>query len=87
MALTDTALRALRPKESLYKVFDGGGPYIEIAPGGSRIWRVKYRFEGREKRLRFGKYPVMTLQGSTDQACGSERGACGRRRSFRPEAS
>lgn len=62
MPLTDTAVGALRPKESSYKIFDGGGLYIEVAPSGSRIWRVKYRFEGREKRLTVGKYLVVTLK-------------------------
>ena len=43
MPLTDVAIRALKPKDKAYRVFDGGGLYLEVAPSGSRLWRLKYR--------------------------------------------
>ncbi|WP_139769888.1 tyrosine-type recombinase/integrase, partial [Salmonella enterica] len=40
---------------------DGGGLYLQVEPNGSRYWRMKYRFAGKEKRLSFGVYPTVTL--------------------------
>ena len=70
MPLTDVAIRALKPKERAYRVFDGGGLYLEVAPSGSRLWRLKYRFLGKEKRLAFGAYPDVPLAGRKDPATG-----------------
>ena len=61
MPLTDAAIRAAKPKERSYKLFDGGGLYLEISPAGGRLWRLKYRFLGKEKRLALGKYPDVSL--------------------------
>lgn len=44
-----------------YKLSDGGGLYLLVQPSGSRLWRLKYRFDGKEKLLSFGKYPEVTL--------------------------
>jgi len=60
--LTDTAIRALKPGERPRKVFDGRGLYLLITPKGSRLWRLKYRFQGVEKLLCLGIYPDVTLQ-------------------------
>lgn len=61
MSLSDAKLRNLKSKEKTYKVSDSGGLYIEVTRTGSRLWRLKYRFEGREKRLSFGAYPGVSL--------------------------
>ncbi|EMH9471042.1 tyrosine-type recombinase/integrase [Proteus mirabilis] len=61
MALTDAKLRTLKPKEKVYRLADSAGLYIEVAVNGSRYWRMKYRFLGKEKRLAFGVYPEVTL--------------------------
>lgn len=61
MALTDAKLRTLKPKEKVYRLGDSAGLYIEVAVNGSRYWRMKYRFLGKEKRLAFGVYPEVTL--------------------------
>ena len=61
MPLIDTKLKNLKAKEKPYKVSDSGGLYIEVTRTGSRLWRMKYRFEGREKRLSFGAYPAISL--------------------------
>jgi hypothetical protein len=54
MALTDTQVRALVPRGRAYKKFDGKGLYIEVSPTGSKLWRLKFRFKGTEKRLALG---------------------------------
>ncbi len=42
--LTDTKLRALKPKAALYRGADANGLAIEVTPGGSKLWRYRYRF-------------------------------------------
>jgi hypothetical protein len=61
MPLSDAQLRALKPKEKPYKVGDFDGLYVTVTPSGSRLWHLKYRINGREKRLSFGAYPVVSL--------------------------
>jgi integrase len=56
MTLTDAAIRAAKPTERPRKLFDGGGLYLLINPDGSRWWRVKYRYAGKEKSLSVGVY-------------------------------
>jgi integrase len=62
MALTDRAIRTLKPKDKGYRLFDGAGLYLEIAPSGGRWWRFKYRFAGKEKRISLGVYPDIGLK-------------------------
>ena len=52
---------AAKPREKAYKLADGAGLYLEIVPSGSRYWRMKYRFNGKEKRMAFGVYPTVSL--------------------------
>jgi len=54
--LKDTTIQNAKPKEKPYKLFDGEGLYIEITPNGSKYWRLKYRFGGKEKRISLGVY-------------------------------
>lgn len=61
MALTDTAIRKAKPKEKPYKVTDAQGLYLLVNPGGSKLWRVKYRMNGVERKLALGSYPEITL--------------------------
>ena len=61
MPLTDIQLRQLKPKAKQYKVSDSGGLYVLVTPNGSKLWRLKYRFEGKEKVLAFGAYPDTSL--------------------------
>lgn len=61
MPLTDAKLRTLKPKEKPYKVGDFQGLYVTVTPTGSCLWHMKYRVEGREKRLSFGMYPEVGL--------------------------
>ena len=62
MALSNTAIRNAKPGVKARKMFDGGGLYLELAPSGGRWWRLKYRFEGKEKRLSLGTYPDVSLK-------------------------
>ena len=62
MALTDTALKAAKPKEKPYKLTDEKGLYIIVSPSGGRWWRLKYRFGGKEKLLALGTYPEVSLK-------------------------
>ena len=56
MALTDTAVRKAKPKEKPYKVTDSLGLYLVVNPQGSKLWRLKYRMEGVERKLSIGAY-------------------------------
>ena len=61
MALTDTSIRNLKPKEKSYRKFDGGGLYIEVTTQGNKLFRYKYRFNGKHKTFSIGKYPDISL--------------------------
>ncbi|MFN8767303.1 MAG: tyrosine-type recombinase/integrase [Lysobacteraceae bacterium] len=61
MPLTDTAIRKAKPEAKPYKMADGGGLYLEVAPSGGKWWRYKYRITGKEKRLSLGTYPDTSL--------------------------
>ncbi|PPU85878.1 integrase [Xanthomonas populi] len=57
MPLTDTAIRKAKPASRTQRLFDGGGMYLEIPPAGGKWWRLKYRIDGKEKRMSLGTYP------------------------------
>lgn len=61
MKLNDVAVRKAKPEAKPYKLADGGGMYLEVMPNGSKYWRLKYRFQGKEKRLALGVYPDVSL--------------------------
>lgn len=61
MSLTDVAIRRAKPADKPIRMFDGGGLYLEISPSGGKLWRLKYRFDGKEKRLAIGTYPEISL--------------------------
>jgi len=60
--LSDKEVNATKPKEKMYKLFDGGGLYMEVPPEQSKRWRIKYRFGGKEKTLSLGTYPNVSLK-------------------------
>ncbi len=62
MPLTDVLVRSLKPGDRKRKIFDGGGLYLEITPAGAKGWRLKYRFQSKEKRLSLGVYPDVGLK-------------------------
>ena len=61
MKLTDAKLRALKPTGKTQKISDGGGLYIHLSPAGGKLWRLFYRFDGKQKTLALGKYPDVSL--------------------------
>lgn len=61
MGLTDVAIRALKAKDRSYKCTDGRGLYIEVRPTGAKLWRYKYLYHGKEKRIALGVYPDVGL--------------------------
>lgn len=61
MPLSDTAIRNVKPADKPLRMFDGGGMYLEVSPAGGKLWRLKYRFDGKEKRLALGTYPEISL--------------------------
>ena len=61
MKLNARQVDGAKPREKAYKLADGAGLYLEVVPSGARYWRLKYRFNGKEKRLAFGVYPTVSL--------------------------
>jgi integrase len=61
MALTDIQVRTAKPKAKDYKLTDGDGLYLLVTAGGGKRWRLKYRFNGKEKLLALGIYPDISL--------------------------
>lgn len=62
MKLNDTKCRTAKPSKKSIKMADGGGMYLEVMPNGSKYWRLKYRYNGKEKRLALGVYPIVSLK-------------------------
>jgi hypothetical protein len=60
--LTDKAVRAAKPDTKARKLADGGGLHLLVTKAGGRLWRLKYRFGGKEKQLAIGAYPSATLK-------------------------
>jgi integrase len=71
MALTNVEIRNAKPRSKPYKMSDGGWLFLLVNPGGSKLWRIAYRFGGHEKSLSLGAYPDVSLQdarGKRDEA-------------------
>ncbi|WP_153715794.1 tyrosine-type recombinase/integrase [Eikenella corrodens] len=63
MPLNDRQIKNAKPTDTgkKAKLFDGGGLYLEVTPAGGKIFRLKYRIDGKEKSLTIGKYPTVSL--------------------------
>lgn len=61
MALSDVAVRNAKARDKEYKLADSGGLYLLVTAKGSKLWRLKFRFDGREKKLAIGLYPEISL--------------------------
>ena len=61
MTLYDLQCRTAQKKSKKYRLTDGQGLYLEVMPNGSKYWRLKYRFFGKEKRIALGVYPKVSL--------------------------
>ena len=60
-ALTNTKIKNAKAKEKDYKLFDGGGLYILVTKAGGKNWKLKYKFDSKEKLLSLGSYPNVSL--------------------------
>lgn len=67
MFLSDKTIKHANPKTRPYKLSDGDGLYILVQPSGSKLWRMKYYFAGKENVLCIGKYPLVSLAEARDQ--------------------
>ncbi len=67
-AVSDAALRGAKPAEKAYKISAGNGLYLEVTPGGSKLWRWKYRIGGKENRYAIGSYPDLSLKEAREEA-------------------
>lgn len=61
MSLNARQVDTVKAREKIFKLADGGGLYLQVNPNGSKYWRMKYRFAGKEKKLSFGIYPDISL--------------------------
>ena len=61
MPLSDTACKNAKPKEKPFKLADEKGMFLLVNPNGSKYFRFKYRFAGKEKTLALGVYPDTSL--------------------------
>ncbi|GCB41009.1 MULTISPECIES: tyrosine-type recombinase/integrase [Citrobacter] len=61
MALNDSKIRAAKPLDKSYKLTDSQGLYLTVSTSGAKLWYFRYCFGGKENRLAFGAYPLVTL--------------------------
>ena len=59
--LTDTKIKALKPKNKIYRVSDSHGLVLEVKPSGTKYWRYRYRFETKANMIGMGEYPIISL--------------------------
>jgi len=61
LSLSDAKARNAKPRDKSYKISDGEGLFLLIMPNGSKYWRLKFFFAGKEKVLALGVYPEVSL--------------------------
>jgi hypothetical protein len=59
--LSDMKIQKAKSKDKPVTLFDGGGLFLMVTPSGGKLWRFKYRFDGKEKKIAFGAYPEIGL--------------------------
>lgn len=62
MPLTDVFCRSVKPAEKARKYFDAHGLFLYVTPQGGKLWRLKFRLQGKERLLALGKYPDVSLK-------------------------
>ena len=62
MALSDVTIRTAKPADKQYKLYDEGGLFLIVKPSGGKLWRLKYRHQGKEQALSLGRYPDVGLK-------------------------
>jgi integrase len=71
--LNDTKVRSAKSREKAFKLSDERGLFLLVTPTGSRLWRLKYRFNGREKLISLGAYPDVTLKRAREKRDAARR--------------
>jgi hypothetical protein len=66
--LTDKAVKSVRSEPKPRKLFDGAGLFLLVTPAGSKLWRQKYRYAGKEKQLALGTYPKIGLREARERS-------------------
>lgn len=66
--LTDVTIRNAKPKDKPYRIADGEGLSIQINTSGGKLWRYRYRYDGKEQTIGLGKYPVVSLSDARQKA-------------------
>ncbi len=66
--LTDLTIRNARSAEKPYKLTDAHGLYIEVRPTGSKLWRIRYRIDGKENLFALGEYPAKPISADESEA-------------------
>ncbi len=65
--LTDIEIRKAQPRDGAYKLYDAQGLFLLVTTSGTKLWRWKYHFDGKEKLMAFGSYPEMSLAEARDR--------------------
>src|SRR5579863_4438514 len=61
MSLTHTEVLNARKRDVAYRLIDGEGLQLHVQPSGSKLWRFRYRYMGKENMLAFGSFPEVSL--------------------------
>lgn len=72
MPLSDIEIKTAKPREKPYKLTDGGWLFLLVNPNGSKLWRLSYRFGGKQKLLALGAYPGIGLKDARTKRDGGE---------------
>ena len=64
--LTDRSVKAAKSNEKIQKMSDGGGLQLWVMPTGAKLWRIAYRYGGKQKLMALGKYPDLSLNGARE---------------------
>lgn len=67
MPLTENQAKNAKPLERAYKLADSEGLFLLVQPNGAKLWRMKYRFAGKEKLLSFGAYPALGIAAAREK--------------------
>jgi integrase len=73
MPLTDSRIRKEKTKDRIVKLSDGGGLQLWLMPNGSKLWRLAYRFEGKQKLMAIGPYPLISLASAREARDNAKR--------------
>ena len=71
--LNDLKIKSAKPEEKDYKLFDEKGLFLHVKKSGGKLWRFKYRFEGKEKLLSIGSYPEISLAEAREKRAGARK--------------